>query len=456
MVKTPVKATSKAVATPEPMDYGVTLVVDEKGIDNPTFPVRWQFSDELLGRIHAGVQQGHGYAVLLRARNDLDDHRHFEVRGVSESLQYFQLVEIPRAGTWHFEMLLFERTVLASDGERTTSVLAAVLRQMYLETEKNWRKSPTRTKYDKYLNHVVDIPLYDKEKGNAGQASINAHYPEYGAVVAKHVLTITISPEVFPAEPPAWLSAYGNYFWGGEMPYDQCDFRWRLLAMIPGFFPWLFFELLKRGLLFVGSILMLLFWIEDWWRVGDQALEPAVNLPLAVPGFEGNVHEDLQGPQFFVLTPGVLALYYGLYRLFAFLWDKVSEPVVGVTSSVVKASGHSGWVTPVALALMAFLTLYLARNRIANSVRKWWKEGEPAREKAGKERKARRDTRMAEQQQRTIAHGVHEASLILEFAPVLTSAAPVVVDLEAVPKALRPRGFNWLSLFKRDHCAPYG
>jgi hypothetical protein len=353
-------------------------------------------------------------------------------------------------------VLLFERTVLASDGERTTSVLAAVLREMYLKTEKGWRKSATRTKYDKYLNHVVDIPLYDKEERNAAQASINKYHPEYGAVIAKHVLTTTVSPEVFPAEPPAWLSAYGNYFWGGEMPYDQCDFRWRLLAMVPGFFPWLFIELLKRGLLFAGSILMLLFWIEDWWKVGDQALEPAVNVPLTVPEFEMSIHEDLNGPQYFLVTPGMLAVYYCLYRFLTIVWNTVDERIVSATSTVVKASSDSGWVTPVASALIVVVLLYLGKNQIIKSVKSWWKRGEPARNQAEKERAKRRAARKAEQQQQTLMLGAQEAHLILEHAPVLTSHVSVPLALEAVPKVLRPRGFNWLSLFKRDHCAPYG
>ncbi|MEK7201643.1 MAG: hypothetical protein AAB737_03350, partial [Patescibacteria group bacterium] len=219
----------------------------------------------------------------------------------------------------------------------------------------------------------------------------------------------------------------------------------RLAGMgIFGTVPWLLIELTKRTGLFGCAMVMLLFGISDWWKVGDRALEPSVNVALMVEDSGPERTDTFDGFLFFV-TPGMLALYALAYQLLKWSVEKVS-PVVSINLEKAQAPDPSFFWVITGIGLAALI--HLNRARILNAIQKWWRAGKPKRDKARSERKKLN-------KQRTLDQGAADVALASQYAPVLTSEAPVVISLAAVPSVLRPKGFTWTSLFKRDHCSPW-
>ncbi len=426
------------VAVKKTKESGLKLILDPKSIEKPNFPVKWAFGDEMLTRIRNGLAKGHGYAVLIVATLEGDWQRHFELREVNEYQQYFRLLEVPRPGNWTIGIVLFERTQLADGGARTTDSLCRYITANILEKCHKWKKSLDYRKYSRNLHTIPDVPPSFFTISESG-------WSELGVGIATDFVTVPISKDLFPADPPKALSDFGNYFFDGRMPYDQCFFVWRLVGMgIFGTIPWFLIELTKRTGLFGCAMVMLLFGISDWWKVGDRALEPAVNVALMVEDSGPERTDTFNGFLFFV-TPGMLALYALAFSILKWSVEKVS-PMVSISLEKAQAPDPSFFWVIIGIGLAALI--HLNRAHILNAIQKWWRAGKPKRDKARRER-----TKL--NQQRTLEQGAADVALASQYAPVLTSEAPVVISLAAVPSVLRPKGFTWTSLFKRDHCSPW-
>ena len=437
-------------------EKAITVVCDSKEITHPNFPVRWKFGQEMIERITMGLAEGKGYAVLVVARKQGDDFSHFDVRGVNEPLQYFRLMEVARAGEWHLSAYLFERTKLAWGGERTTDLLRSDLENQFLSTKKNWQKSPRFNKYRRRVKYVSNVLLPGEatHKDALREYVVREDYPGHGIVIAADVMTVTVPETIFPPEPPALLAEYVNYFYKGEMPYNQCDFIWRALAMVPGVIPWFVLEFSKRAFLGVVAMAMLLFGFTDWWKVGDRALEPAVNVALINDDVTDDHAEPFLGYGFF-LTPGMLIVYGVLFLILSWVWAQVSAPVMGMVKSVGHSVGHTNYhhlqwfvIAGVILTVM-WVLLPRIEKFIGPRWTKFWGTQYERRTKRDREK------RIAEKV-RTLKLGIADAQLVRSYESILTTAPAVTVSLEAVPEELRPSGFTWMSLFKRDHCAPFG
>lgn len=425
---------------------GITLLLNESDIDQPNFPVQWKFSPEMLERIQVGLFKGYGYAVLMVAQKEDDWHYHFEQRAVNEYRQFVRLLEVPRPGNWTIGVLLFERTSLAA-GQRTTDVLCRDINSEFCSIEHKWKYAESRRKYSRITGVLTDLPTQE----GFGYQVFPHDWSETGVLIAKDVVTAHVKVDVFPEEPPEWLTTFGNYFFGGRMPYDQCNFVWRVAGMVfPGSIPWFLIESAKRVGLFVAAMAMLLFGFVDWWKLGDRALEGSANVALMVEGVSHEKVDFLDGHYYRqFLAPGFLLIYAGLFKVLSLGWHWTAS----VLSSVHFPSAHlPDDLSPLIYWILGFVALvglvHLNRNKIATALGNWWEAGEPKREAAQAKREVVR-------RERTLAEGAADANIVAAFAPVLTSSTPIEVSVDAVPKALRPKGFTWLSLFKRDHCSPW-
>lgn len=450
--------TKKVKASPRnPESFGITLSVDPKEITQPSFPVRWKYTDELLERIKAGRAKGYGYAILIIARDDEEYYFHYEQRSLASTLQFFQLLEVPRSGNWTITALVFERTKLPTYGADTGKVLAEDLHENYLKTQKGWRAHDLRIKYDQsvinYDELVVDSPAEQGTSAFYGR-------PENGILIAKHVVQVSVSPDVFPAPPPAWLSAYVNYFWGGRMPYNPCYFGRRLLLMIPGVLPWLLIELVKRMVLGLIALIMFLTCRRYWWKFGDAALEPSANVQF--PYFdESDVLTPIdlyKAPWTRWVTPFSLLCFGGVFYVAEQNLQGSAVQQMGVQAlHVAGKTVQSGSVLTVLLLVPLLALAFFYRKRLFSLLDGLWHDMlTPGFERVMDKLDDWDQERRKKGVEQTLVRGKEEAQALTTFAGYLTTDTPVELRVEAVPKPLRPKGFNWLGLFKRSHCSPYG
>lgn len=420
---------------------GIDLHVDASRVDNPSVPMRWCFTPEMHKRITEGLKQGYGYAVMLVGKRRDDHYGYRQVREVFGWKQPFTFFTFAAPGDWDVCAILFERTNVSTTSRSTSVLLEGNLRSVYLSKSREMG----RKVYDSGISDLEELQYLEnpREISIGGWSSSSQGMP-----IAAQTISVSVPKEIFAPEPSEAVKAYGNYFFRQD-PGDQCEFRQRLMMMIPGFFPWILIETLKRVFLFLFGLVTSLFCLVGTGMILKQAFMPAICLPLPDPDNVEYKTEngrwrpfDKNPRQWFV--PGMLLIYAALgWVAFNFILPIAWKIVVFLFQVITR-----GWVM-IAFLLGVFLLVIGVIVLIA-----YLRARHDSPEQRDKRYKAQA---AAAKVQRSAAavRGEKEAAQAITFAPALVCGeAPAEVSLRAIPKELRTRHMLFASL-KQRVCKPF-
>jgi membrane protein implicated in regulation of membrane protease activity len=434
------------VSTFAPPPAAIDIHFDERVVEeNPSVPMRWCFLPEMHHRIRDGLSKGYGYAVLLVVRHE-DDPRGFrEFRELKDPLRNFSFVTFSKPGRWRVGLILYERTNVVP-GSNTSKELESVINHSFFsrEGDKRWG-----------MTYAVTLPKLDAQ----GRVALDAlrpifgqYYVESAAPIASNEVTIEVPAGIFAPPPSKAVQAFANY-WRSNRPYDECDFRQRLIVMsLVGWLPWLFWETIKRvGQLGVG-ILLLLFVCKGAFTAIAHAFTPAVrfSLDLESPSYEnGNpiyYKPFLNSKYTWFLTPGMLIVAAILAVIAAALLYFLFWILLGMVTFVL----HIVWLRTV-LMLATFVAVFVLT---CIAISKW----QNRRELSALEKQRKRARELAREQaqlEKTMSAAKRQALLAAQQESVLVCGdAPQVVSLQALPPKLRTWSMQ-LSAFKREVCRPF-
>ncbi len=436
----------------------VELHFPQREIDNPTVETMTCLCPDLMFRIEEGLKKGYGYRMLVVARL-LDDTRGFyEVREIRNPLIPFQFMTFPKKGKWEIAAFLFERKKLV-DGRDTGTVLERKIRDKYLVE----RAASDRRDWGRYKGTIYEFSSIQR-------LCLREHWDLYGGVsIAHSVMTLEV-PDVFAKPPPAWVADFGNY-WHRTAPYDQCEFRARLLEMfiikwpyapfpLPfRFLGWAVCELAKRLVCLFLGLLGLSLALRGSWRAFQSAF--SLSAKLSIDSALGELVDALSSRTFHELFSGwfgrakygpcfvPLALcveLLGLSALAFYAW-KLLLFVIAHPLAV------AGFVLVVVAVFGSFIgTLYVSGLIIKKLETREKKPVEVPTESYASRWKARRQEAL---HLRTLEAGKAQAAFAERHSSVLACGeAPREVSLAAVPSdmvTLRAR----FDALKRRVCRPF-
>lgn len=417
---------------------GIDLHVDATRVEHPTVPMRWCFTPVMYKRITEGLKKGYGYAVMLVGRQRNDEYGFREVREVFGWKQPFTFFTFTAPGDWDVCAVLFERKDVSTVLRSTSSLLEVSMRSMFGSRSLG---AMGRKTFDHGIGDLEDLQyIEDPWRMSIGRWTDN------GQPIAAQTITVSLPKEIFAAEPSEAVKAYGNYFFRHQ-PGDQCEFRQRLMMMVPGFVPWVVIEGLKRlGFLLVG-VVGLLFFLCIAPDALKQAFKPAIKLGMPEDteyDTENGMMRPFNKTPLGWFVPGMLLIYA------AALWLAVKIILPIVFKIVVLLIGVivANWV--IILSLIGAIVLTLCALGLVHYLRM-----KTERPEAQDKRRKAKETRVAEQKAAALVLGEHEATMAVQFAPALVCGdAPAEVSLKAIPRELRTRHMLFASL-KQQVCKPF-
>lgn len=437
--------------------HGIDLHIDSTAIEHPSVPMRWCLSSVMHAHIIAGLREGKGYAVLLRARKARDDESGYhEIREIKGWNQPFSIVGFSRPGDWIVDIILFERENQSS-GEDTSNALKLALRNELLQT-----RSGLQGKYERSIPAPSDINLSAHHSSRLKVMRFDSD--RFGVAISATSLKVSVPSGIFAKEPPAAVKAYLNYFFKTKV-VDECDIRGRWLWMTPGVVPWLLLEGFKRILYSLGAIIALLLAIKGSGKAFLYTFKPQVNFDI-LEGYESTLDIDeedgvlvlqLAGPwnqrTGLWYTPLAIMLYTLLAWIGFHLLLLVGTVLKGAYTALVSIKLPPGNTTNQIIFVVVLSALLFGYMR--------WRQHRKAtvaarQTKAVARRRQAKLNRKKRQEQRTLAAATRQAVLAEQNAAALVCGdAPAAVTLTALPLSMQSPGM-WFGAAKRQVCKPFG
>ena len=435
--------------------HGIDLHIDNTAIEHPSVPMRWCFSATMHAHVVAGLREGKGYAVLLRARKARDDeYGYHEIREIKGWNQPFSIVGFSRPGDWIVDIILFEREN-QSDGEDTSNALKLALRNRLLVIHKG-----LVSKYERFIPTPADIGLSGHHSRRLKVSE--SGYTGFGVAISTTSLKVSVPRDIFAKEPSPAVKAYLNYF-SKTTVVDECAIRGRWLWMIPGVVPWLLLEGFKRILNSLGAIIALLLAIKGSGKAFLYTFKPQVNFHQILSGYDSNLEttKNKYGAVVFQLTgpwnrpnglwytPLAIMIYALLAWLGFHLLLLVGTVAKGVFLALVSSKLPSGNYTNQIIFGMAVFALFFGFMR-------WRQHRKATADARWTRRRQARKNREKRQEQRTLAAATRQAVLAEQNAAALVCGdAPAAVTLTALPLSMQSPGM-WFGAAKRQVCKPFG
>ncbi|MBI3571994.1 hypothetical protein HY091_00445 [Candidatus Kaiserbacteria bacterium] len=448
-----------APAAPVEEKPALELHFPDTEIDNPSVFTRTCLSGAVHAQRAAGLDKGYGYAMLLVARNEEDTEGFREIREVFSPSEIGRYLTFRRPGKWEVSLFLFERTNMVP-GKNTTRILERDLKAYWTNKSELGRNSYYKRSLPDFSSIKVDGPLSNS------RLSANRDSWSSGIAIAKYNVSVEVPADIFAKDRSPFLMGYANYF-HKYPPYDDCDFRDRLIGMIPGFVPWLIIEMAKRVLFLVAGLLFLLFAVKGSPRLIGFSFrgEPKLSVRAAISSIGGGDGEsDLM--DFFakkkygwLLTPGMLILESivlaiitgGVIVVAVLLWDVLKFLMLHPATFFAGVMGIGG-----------LLLILFGLPRLFKYVGRWKKAAVATAEPSWDIFKGltrafdRLMDRIAEGKRgQTIAYGHRQAEMARSYATeIVCGDAPKAVSLAALPAATVTLRTRW-DAFLRDYCRPF-
>jgi hypothetical protein len=437
----------------------IQLLIAEKKIDNPGVPMRWCLSEEMHRHIAEGLRKGFGYAIMIVAKQRGDAYGFREIREIREWIQNFTIVTFGDPGTWDVSVMLYEAQRITPNRD-SSHVLEQTMQSWFLESTKQTRGSRTFDHKFPDLHAFAEQDYFRNSGQTAGFGRLN------GEPIAVRTRTVEVPREVFAKEPSEAVKAFGNYFFK-KPPIDQCEFGERLIIMGIGWIPYVLLEAMKRIVLFVIAMVCMLFCVKDWWTVGDEALEPKVN--VSFQGFknldstQAHPFNDSDEGLWFWFTPGFIIIYFFVGQVLEWLAKLIWPTIKHMWKWVLHlftfhpSASHLQPLSQVALLETAgfaavFTVLIFGAFESQRRFRIWLENTSGARSLA---RLKRKDERAAAGKERTIQIGAQHAAEAERFVSTLVCGdAPAEISLEALPQELRTLDLIFAN-FKQKYCRPF-
>ncbi|MDB5264461.1 MAG: hypothetical protein JWN64_32 [Parcubacteria group bacterium] len=440
---------------------GIELHMAQTEIDNPSVFARWCFSPEILERMKLGLSKGYGYAVVMQARLDGDSWPYAKTfRELKQPFQGGTYIEFPCAGSWEVGLYLFERMHVDA-GRDTSKELEEALGNCFLKKDNGGYAItlPSASKVWTGLSLDTEgVPRKtEQEKAGKEVVRINSNYFLSGYAIATHGVPVDVPKEIFAAPPSKATLAYTNYFFRNKMD-DECDLRWRLLIMVPGFFPWILWEFVKRFFQVIFGVLCLLLGFVSGPEIFGRAFVPRIAFRVNMGSSELNENYNpelwkiFRRPGGIWYTPLFLLIYAGLIKLLL-LGKQFVLPSVIIAAQRAVPHHDNRYLLGGLIGAIIGLLIFMQSKNIKEAIMEHLEATAPQRDKRRWERRNRR-TNIAKE--RTLAIGKLKAELVARNAESLVcGTVQAHVSLKALPVELRTFDLRFSDL-KRKVCRPFG
>lgn len=295
-------------------------------IAHPLVEARICYSPEMYREKTRLLQEGYGFALLLRMRQEgplpHEGTRHFFLADHA-----LPMIAFSRSGKWKLTLMLIQGSPNEAAFDRSRDLLDRLRRAFRNDTGSSDSVLGIPPSYELV---VLDDPLHQE-----------AHFPDNNnfpfeddfktRLVAMSEVEVEIPSGIFAPEPPTWFKEYAIYFFKGRV-LDQCQFRRRWPLMVLQFPLWLLWEACKRMVHGVVSIAQTLDMRQGGFQNFLATFRRKVRFQIMNPDRARDDSDNYRGRigpwskrYGYLFTPLALVLYAALVRLLIYSGQKAIE-----------------------------------------------------------------------------------------------------------------------------------